>query len=74
MSNETVLCLRCTSVMEASQTVYALPESKISNASESRVDLTKAVNIQILRCSNPECDFIEFKAPKHWPSFAPRQS
>jgi hypothetical protein len=74
MANETILCLRCKSALEASQTVYVIPEGKRSNPGENKVELTRAVNVQMLRCSNPECDFIEFKAPKDWPSFVPRQS
>jgi hypothetical protein len=74
MTKETVLCSHCKFTMEDSQTVYAIPESKHANWDESRIDLTKAINVQILRCSNPECDFIELKAPKRWPSFGPLQS
>jgi hypothetical protein len=69
MANETVLCLRCTSIMEPSLIVYRLPESLPSGLSdEPQTDLKKGIDIQILHCSNSECEFIEFKVPKRWPS------
>jgi len=74
MANETVLCLRCKSPMEASQTAYVIPEGKRSNPGENKVDLTRAIHVQLLRCSNPECEFVEFKAPKSWPVFDVRQN
>jgi hypothetical protein len=74
VNQENVLCLRCKSEMEHSNIVYAIPESRNSSQSDNKVNLTKAIPIQILRCSNPECDFIELKAPKHWPSSIPSKT
>jgi hypothetical protein len=75
MGNETVLCSRCKSVMEPSLTVYRLPESLPSRLSdEPQTDLKKGIDIQILHCSNPECEFIELKVPKRWPLRVPSQS
>ena len=65
---EIILCLRCDSAMESSQDVYVLPKGKTSNLDEDKVDLKKVINLQLLRCSNPKCDFIELKAPKRWPA------
>jgi hypothetical protein len=66
--NESIKCLRCNSAMESSQDVYVLPKGRSSNLDEIKVDLTKVISLQLLRCSSPECDFIELKAPKRWPS------
>ena len=69
---EKVLCSRCKSEMKHLSEGYAIPRGRSSNQDQNQVDLTRAINIQILRCSNPECDFIELKAPKKWPDFAAR--
>jgi hypothetical protein len=75
MANETVLCSRCRSVMEPSLTVYRLPESLPFNlGNEPQTDLEKGIDIQVLHCSNPECEFIELKAPKRWPIHVHPQS
>jgi hypothetical protein len=73
-NKEKVLCLRCQSEMEHSDTVYAIPQGGSLNPNEEQINPKKAINIQILRCSNPECDFIELKAPKRWPSSVPRRT
>jgi|GEM_PF-6725013 len=71
--NETVLCLRCNSAMEALEDAYAIQLGRGSNVDKERIDSTKTILIQVLRCSNPDCDFIELKAPKRWPSIVPKQ-
>jgi hypothetical protein len=77
MSDESKIsmCQHCGFPREASQTVYRLLESRPSyHQEETRIDMTKGIDIQILRCSNPKCEFIELKAPKRWPERVPRQS
>lgn len=72
-NNESILCLRCNSKMEPMQEVYAIPRGRSSNSDEVKVDLTKVINLQLIRCSNGACGSIEVKAPNHWPSLSPAQ-
>jgi hypothetical protein len=69
--NKEVLCRHCGARMEHSQTVYSLPEGKRTLSNAVKIDLDRAIDLQVLRCSNPECAFIELKAPKRWPSLTP---
>ena len=70
--NQEVSCRHCGAAMEHLNTGYALPEVRSSNLDEVKIDPKRTINLQVLRCSNPDCDFIELKAPKRWPTGIPR--